>query len=226
MFYFFFFVLLLHRVPKFARGESWLNFTIIQVVQCEPVTVNFSSQTMEMDIPMTLTVLPFSSSPIVIPIPSIALNSTGFLVASLPLRAGEDFIASLDDAEGKPIAQVSDVTRVLPSPTDNNTCLETSALSFHTKDNFKLISTPTQCEDLAVAYNTEVIESAPTVRAFTPNGDSSLLPQASDDLNGTATYVVNVQRGLQVLFLFDDGSRHRETTDLITGKFVSPAYSI
>lgn len=175
---------------------------------------------------MTLTILPLASSPVIIPIPNIALNSSGLTVTFLPLAEGKEFIASLDDANGDSVAQVSDLTRVLPSPTGNTSCLAPTTNSLNSRDDFKLIGKPTQCEEITVRYDTEVISSAPTVRAFTPEGSSSFLPQTSDDpSNGNATYTMNIQQGTQILLVFDDGLQHRETTDLMTGMLhKSPHY--
>lgn len=69
-----------------------------------------------------------------------------------------------------------------------------------------------------VSYNTSVILSAPTMRAFIPNGDSVILPRTLDDpTNGTAAYTMILSRGTQALLMFDGGPQHQETTNLIIG---------
>ncbi|KAJ3573169.1 hypothetical protein NP233_g2598 [Leucocoprinus birnbaumii] len=222
MFNFLKFVLLLFLVPNLTHGQQfWLNFTITNAVQCSPIYLGFSRIVTQGDLPMSLTILPFNGEPVVIPVPNIAVNTSGLAVSFIPLQAGQKFIASLDDNAGKSIAQVSGVTTVMSSPTGNSSCLSSSsANSFHSNsknnndDDYELIGTPVQCQDIAVSYDTS---QAPTVRAFVPNGDSAVLPQTSDNpTNGTATYTMTMQRGTQLLLMFDDGQQHRETTGLIT----------
>jgi hypothetical protein len=165
---------------------------------------------------MVLTIFPFKSTPVVFSIPSITLNSTVVKLSSFPLQSGEKLIASLNDEAGQPLAELSGVITVIPSSIGDETCLKNLSSPLNlTGSYFDLVSTPSQCEDVAVTYNAGV---APTVRALMPNGDSFTLPQTSDDRNGTAKYMVNIQFGFQVLFLFDDGLDHRETTNLMTGK--------
>ncbi|KXN81782.1 hypothetical protein AN958_03708 [Leucoagaricus sp. SymC.cos] len=211
-------------MPNIVRGQleqdqRTLNFTITEVDQCAPFGINFSSNVNEMDLPMTFTILPFSSSPIVIPIPNIVLNTAGFTASFLPLKQDTQFIASLDNQDGQSIAHILGVTTVMPSPTNNNTCLPSSGLALHSKDNnFKLLTTaPAQCQDIILSYDTGAILKGPNVRAFAPNGASAVLPQTSDDpANGAATYTMIMQHGTQVLLMFDDGFQHRETTNLLT----------
>lgn len=208
-----FFLLVLLTTLQVRGGK--INFTISPIVQCEPFAVNFSQGAANINTPMTLTILPLTSSPVVIPIPNIALNSSGLAISFLPLQAGQDFIASLDDPAGYSLAHASDLTRVLASPTGNTSCLPPDG-SF--QDHFGLVSTPIQCEEITVSYNIETTQSAPTVRAYSPKHNSYLLPRTSDNpSNGTATYIMNVEHGEQVLLVFDDGMEHRETSGLITG---------
>lgn len=211
----YFFLLLLLPTLQVVLGGSKFNFTISPIVQCEPFAVNFSKGVTDIDTPMTLTILPLTSSPIVIPIPKLAMNSSGLAISFLPLQAGQDFIASLDDSAGYSLAHASDLTRVFASPTGNNSCLPPDG-SF--QDHFSLTSTPNQCGEITVSYDTERSPNAPTVRAYSPKQNSYLLPRTSDNpSNGTATYIMNVEHGKQVLLAFDDGMEHRETSGLITG---------
>jgi hypothetical protein len=212
----FFFVLPLLGKMISAQEQRRLNFTISEVVQCEPVSIRFPSDTEEAIPLMVLTIFPFKSTPAVFSIRGITLNSTVIKLASLPLRAGEHLIASLNDEAGQLLATLSEVITVMPSSTGDETCLENSPPPLDlTGGHFNIVSAPSQCEDVTVAYDTD---AAPTLRALMPNSDSFTLPRTSDDHNGTATYFVNMKFGSQVLFLFDDGLDHRETTNLMTGK--------
>jgi hypothetical protein len=213
------FVLLLHWVSNPARGQEYLlSFTISEVVQCSPFAIGFSSNATAMDSPLTLTVLPFSDEPLTFPIPDTALNTSGVSVSFIPIRANKEFIASVDDSAGQNIALVSGVTTVLPSLAGNDSCLSSSGNSVHS-NGYKVLTTPGQCQDISITYDTTYVMTAPTVRAFTPNGNSVVLPQTSDDpVNGTATYTIILPRGTQMLLMFDDGMQYQGTSDLMTGR--------
>lgn len=204
--------------------SSNFKFQLSQVEQCEPVTITFVGNTDVKAIPMLLTLVPFNSSPISIPIPNAASNTSGVYVTFVPFAAGTTFVASLDDTTGENVAQVSDVIRVLPSPTENKACLP--SLTDTTPKRFTVDSTFSQCEVFTVNYNRTVISSAPTVRLYSPNGPSRLLNVTTDEPEkGRATYVMDFDRGKEVVLVVDDGFNHQETTALTTGKHTTISLS-
>lgn len=200
--------------PQAVLSLITLKFQISEVKQCEPVTMTFVGNTGPDAIPMFLTLIPFGSSPLSIPIPNAAADSSGVYVTFVPFAAGTNFVASLDDATGENVAKVSDVIRVLPSDTGNTTCLPTGpSPTFFTLNN----STFSQCEEFTLSYDRSVISRAPSGRFYSPKGSSRVLKLKSDDpTTGTATYVMNFDRGKQVVFVFDDGSAHQESSGLIS----------
>lgn len=207
--------------PQAVLSGSF-KFTISEVKQCEPVSITFREEgniTAE-DIPTTLTILPYGSSPISIPIPNAGASISGVNVTFLPLAQDTMFLASLDDATGENTAKVSDVIRVSSSPIDNASCLPpiTDALTV-----FNVTSNPTQCGNLTVTYNNLIVPSAPTVRFYNPKGPSWALNLTSDDpSSGTATYMVNVKRGKEILLLMKGvNGVNTETSTLFTGQYVS-----
>jgi len=191
------------------------NFTFHfdPVHQCEPVSINFThtGAIPPGSLPLTLTILPFNSIPIVIPIPNVASNTTGVYVTFLPLPANTSFIASLDNAAGHSVAPVSNVIEVLDSPTGNHTCLSNTPELFYSFDD-----TISQCEPFNVTFNSSEITRTPSVRAFIPQGPAFRLKQVANDTDGVASYQVAFMRGFNVLLLLDDGSNHQQTSPLIT----------
>lgn len=202
--------------PQVVLSASQFKFTIGTVQQCEPVSITFSGVDKAHPVPASLILLPFNATPIAIPIPNAATNSSGVYVTFLPLAANTQFMASLDDETGDNSAKVSDVIRVLPSPTNNASCLSTATV---TTPAFTLVDTPSQCENFTVAYATT--RKAPTIRAFNPKGGSNPLTMVSDDTDtGRASYIMNQFRGFQVvLMMFDDADSLDQgvTTPLLTG---------
>ncbi|KAF5382626.1 hypothetical protein D9615_003014 [Tricholomella constricta] len=192
------------------------TFQLSEVKQCEPVSISFKGNDKANAIPMWLTLIPFSSSPISIPIPNAAVNTSGVLVTFMPFAAGTTFVASLDDATGENVAKVSDIIRVLPSPSNDSTCLPASqdtVVTHFTLDN----STFSQCESFTLNYNRTIISRAPSARFYNPKGPSSLLNVTSDDPEtGTATYLLKFNRSKEVVLVFDDGLSHRESSALMS----------
>lgn len=194
-----------------VRSASF-KFKFSTIEQCEPLSISFFNNDNGDPIPSTLTLLPFSSNPVSIPIPNAAANSTGVSVSFLPFPAGTQFIASLDDENGDNSARVSDIFRVLDSPTGNTSCLPT----FVPTPLFTLPNSVAQCENFTVSYQ----ESAPNVRVLAPNGGSFPLDVVLDDMESkSAVYMMNVTRGQEVVLMLVPGS-HTElgmTSPLLTG---------
>ncbi|GLB38239.1 hypothetical protein LshimejAT787_0501040 [Lyophyllum shimeji] len=202
--------------PQVVQSLAF-KFELSEVKQCEPVSITFVGNSSASAVPMFLTLVPFNSSPISIPIPNAAANTSGVYVTFFPLEAGTTFVASLDDATGENVARVSDIIRVLPSPTNNTTCLPASKdaakPTLFTLDN----STFSQCENFTLTYNRTVLFRAPSIRFYSPRGPSRLLNLTSDDAaTGTATYLLSFVRNFPVVLVFDDGSSHRQSSALMT----------
>ncbi|KAG7088195.1 hypothetical protein E1B28_012212 [Marasmius oreades] len=87
---------------------------LAQVTQCEQFTINFKGEVNTTSPPSSLTVVPFDSVPISIPVPSNALNFTGLDINFLPLKENTTFIVSLDNAENQSLSLVSDFIRISP----------------------------------------------------------------------------------------------------------------
>jgi hypothetical protein len=185
--------------------------------QCGPFNISFAGGKPPAALPLTLTVIPFRSSPISITIQNPSWNpttSTGAVTTYLPLAAGTDFIASLDDAQGRGVGFVSDIMQIQPS--DNNTCLSTSPVS----QQYSIKSSLIQCRPFDVVYNTTASPSPSSVRAFRPLGPSYFLNRTQSD--GTeilppfniTSYQMTAPRGSQIVMLFSDGSGYRESSSL------------
>lgn len=131
----------------------------------------------------------------------------------LPIPAGSNFLTSINDDSGENLLKVSDILRVLPSPTGNSSCIPSPS-----RRKFSLnATTVSQCEEMVIRYNASAVARSPTVRFYNPTGSSSELNQTSDDpVQGIAKYLVKFGRGKSVLFLLDDGADVHETTPLLT----------
>lgn len=195
---------------------SDFKFSFSNVQQCGPFIISFSHDGLSAStLPLTLTVLPFNSRAISIPILDSAPNSTGIYVTFLPLAAGTSFIASVDDATGENAGKISDVIKILPSSNDNSTCLP--PITNSPARLFKLDGTLSQCATFNIDYDPTVVHSAPSVRSFSPEGSATPLNMSSNQAsNGTATYLMSTAHGKEVVLLIDDSPGDGETTQLIT----------
>ncbi|KAF9483520.1 hypothetical protein BDN70DRAFT_918407 [Pholiota conissans] len=208
-----------HLLSALALGTlavpvSALKFNFTTVRQCAPVNITFSGSNLAVA-PTFLTIVPLESNAIVVPLQNPALISTGISLTFLPLAAGSNFLASLDDVRGENLISVSDLIRVLPSSGDNSSCLPNPEND--TPRRFTIGETVSQCEDFTVIYDTVAVSKAPSVRLYSPRGPSFLLNNTSDDpATGLATYTMNFSRGREVVLLIDDGGTFRETSSLLT----------
>jgi hypothetical protein len=196
-----------------ARFDS-INFSTVE--QCGDFKVLFSGGKLPAALPLSLTVVPFNLTPIVIGIADTAWDNTtlkGAAFTFLPFPAGTEFVASLDDADGHSTAFVSDIIKVQPS--DNTTCLPTSsqvAPRIYTVD-----PSVSQCEEFHVTYDPSIEATAPTVRAFFPKTFSFPMNQsANGSIPGNASYTMAAARGLQTVLMLSDNSEHRESTTLLS----------
>ncbi|KAL6305840.1 hypothetical protein BKA93DRAFT_824638 [Sparassis latifolia] len=189
------------------------SITFSAVEQCGNFSIYFSGGKLPAALPLTLTVVPFDSTPISIVLPASAWDNstaTGAAVNFLPLAAGVEFVASLDDARGVGTGLVSDVIQVQSS--NDSTCLHQNETTRH----YVVGDDLQQCAPFNVTYNSTV-DSVPTIRGFVPRGASFAVNQTeSDDQPGTATYIMDVFRELQtVLLLSNNATGYRETTALL-----------
>ena len=192
--------------------------------QCDPFTISFSGGQLPAALPLTLTAVPFNSTPISFTVPESAWdNSTnsGSYTTFLPLSARVSFVASLDDAAGDNAALISDVIQVLPS-TDAS-CIpanQTILAPLRLADN-----AVSQCSPFNVMQNTSSLDHTLSVRVLTPTSLSFSLQRTkfySSQGVDTFTYIMNVASGLRVALLFDDGQGNRQVSDLISvGRSVS-----
>ncbi|KAI0338879.1 hypothetical protein BDW22DRAFT_1381383 [Trametopsis cervina] len=215
------FVLLTLASSLFAVGPQVVHarFSSIkfsQVEQCGNFTVQFSGGQMPTALPLSLTVIPFNLTPISIGIADAAWNNTtltGAAFTFLPFPADTDFIASLDDANGRSTALVSDIIRVQPS--DNTTCVSSSPAlpsSRYTVD--KSVS---QCEDFHVTYDSSVITTPPNIRGFIPRSMAfGVNESTAGSAPGDTSYTMDASRGDQVVLLLSDTSGVRESAGPLT----------
>ena len=193
-----------------------LQFNFVTVQQCAPMLFSFSGLTSTVSrASASLTILPFNSTAIVVPLQNVSF-STGIALNFLPFTAGSEFLASLDDASGINIINTSDILPVLPSSSDNSTCVpELDVLP----RSFTLASpVVSQCQNFTINYNTTLVSQAPSVRLYSPNGPSFFLNATSDDpISGVATYTMAFSYGRGITLLMDDGRGTKETTPLLTG---------
>ena len=189
-----------------------------RVQQCGPFNISFSGGQLPAALPLTLTIVPFNSSPFSLIVPESAWdNSTnsGSYASFFPLPAGVSFMASLDDAAGDSAALVSDVIQVLPS-TDTS-CISTNQT---TPAPSRLVETAiSQCLPFDVTRNTSSLNHTLSVRVFIPMSLSFSLQWIKFDASqgvDTFTYIMNVAAGLRVALLFDDGQGNRQVSDLLS----------
>jgi hypothetical protein len=196
---------------------EFISYSSIQ--QCGPFNISFSGGKSPPALPLTLTVLPFNSTPLALTIPQSAWdNSTasGSYVVFLPLPQGVSFIASLDDALGNSAALASEAIQIGSS--NNHSCIST-ATNATTPPIFRLLNTTvSQCSPFSVTRNTSSPDYSISVRVFVPTGLSYWLQStsfySSRDVD-TYTFIMSVARGFQVALLFVDGQGNRQVSDLL-----------
>lgn len=188
-----------------------------RVEQCGPFNVSFFGGTRPAALPVTLTVIPFNSTPLAFTIPDSAWdNSTnsGSYATFLPLPAGAAIMASLDDAEGNSAALTSEVFQVLPSTNTSCVSSDTAAPS-----PFRLVnSTVSQCSPFSVSRNTSSPDLPLSTRVFVPTSLSIKLRQTAFHKSqgvDTFTYIMSAVEGFYVALLFDDSHGNRQVSDLL-----------
>ncbi|TCD70745.1 hypothetical protein EIP91_001774 [Steccherinum ochraceum] len=208
------FILTLFLVLGPQAVQSRFNtISFSSVEQCGSFSLNFSGGKPPSSLPLTLTVVPFNSTPISIIIPSFSWNSTtatGAAVTFLPLPAGAEFVASLDDALGRPTGLVSDVIAVEPST--NASCL----LAAPPTPRYTLpdVGAFTQCSPFNISYQPGVVDVPPTIRAFVPKNESVLVNLVAAEGSGQATYTMDAAQGERVVLMLSDDTGFHQSSDL------------
>ncbi|EJC97926.1 uncharacterized protein FOMMEDRAFT_149398 [Fomitiporia mediterranea MF3/22] len=135
--------------------------------QCGPFEVNFSKPTEPPALPLSLTIVPISSYPISVVLPSDSWDNNSDAgsarITFLPLESGTKFVASLDDATGNSVGFISDIIAVANSSV--TTCLPPK----QGRSNFYGVhGSLSQCSRFNVTFNPSMISHFPTIRAFLP----------------------------------------------------------
>ncbi|KAG6916325.1 hypothetical protein DXG01_007375 [Tephrocybe rancida] len=215
--------------PQVVLSSLNFTFALSEVKQCEPLSITFTGDSNTSPTPLSLTLVPFNSqsTPVSLPISNTSSDIFGVYVTFVPFPANTTFLASLDDASGENVAEVSGIVRVLPSPTGNVSCLPKRRLSTVTETFTVDNSTFSQCENFSVHYN-PTVSHAPSVRIYNPEGPSQLLNLTNDDnTTGTATYLLSSQKSKQVVLVFDNGLGQRQSSEIMTddlnGLTIEPA---
>ncbi|KAJ8520874.1 hypothetical protein ONZ45_g2396 [Pleurotus djamor] len=189
-----------------------MNITFSNVEQCGQVNISFSGQDLAQVIQARLTVLPLESSQ---PIPiSVSTPLTDTTVSFLPLPAGSQFIALLDDPWGNGTSVTSNITTVSPSTTNATSCLPpvTEMFSHFLVEGLDQL---TQCQTFSVLYNGT--QEPPIVQLVVAQGSSFPLQQVSSGPEeNRATYMLNGAYGQEAVLLITDNSGHSEVTKLFT----------
>ncbi len=216
----------------FAPRSAFSLFQFVsysRVSQCGPFNVSFSGGTLPTALPLTLTILPFNSTPLAFVIPNSAWDnstSSGSYVTPLSLPAGVSFLASLEDAAGNSATPLSDVIQVLPST--NTSCIISNTT---TPTSVQLSNSAVfQCLPFSVSRNTSYTNHSISTRGFVPASLSfefqwTIFHHDASHGIDTYTFIMNVAQGLQVALLFDDGQGNRQVSDLLSvqGNRYSPS---
>lgn len=181
--------------PQVALAAFRFNFSPSPIEECAPVTVSFTGNIHNNSLPQTLTVLPFNSTPISIPIPNATVNSTGVGVSFLPMISGTEFIASLDMTNGINVAKVSDIFNI--DTTNGNT----SCVPAPQTPPYILPTSVSQCAPFNVTFTTA---SVPNLRLMEPNNSAILMHAIPSTPSGVATFIMNAPRSQEVLLVAYD----------------------
>lgn len=204
----------------FAPRSAFSLFQFVtysRVSQCGNFNVSFSGGKPPAALPLTLTILPFNSTPLAFVVPNSAWdNSTGSgsFVTPLPLPAAVAFLASLDDAAGNSAALISNVIQIQPSA--NTSCLSSDTAA---PAPFQLVNgAVSQCLPFSISRNTSSLNHPISTRGFVPTSLSFKLQWTTFHVTHGVdifTFIMNVAEGLHVALLFDDGQGNRQVSDLL-----------
>ncbi|KAI9509231.1 hypothetical protein F5148DRAFT_1283209 [Russula earlei] len=196
---------------------QFVSYSLVK--QCGPFNVSFYGGQPPTELPLTLIVIPFNSTPLSFTIPESAWDnstSSGSYVTLLPLPAGIHIMASLDDAAGNNAALTSDVIQIQPSK--NASCIPTNMTA---RVPFQLVDNAvSQCLPFNISRNAST-DDALSTRVFIPTGLSFSLGWTAFHTNqgiDTFTYIMAVAQGLRVALLLEDRQGDRQVSDLLTVK--------
>ncbi|RPD62852.1 hypothetical protein L227DRAFT_609398 [Lentinus tigrinus ALCF2SS1-6] len=199
-----------------AADAKFASIQFSTVKQCGNFSVTFQGGKAPAALPLTLSVLPVNGTPVFIPLPLDAWNSTsetGAAITFLPLPEGTQFLASLDDANGRGTALVSDVLVIEASDSGDTSCLPTTQSPFVPR--YSVNGTLNQCESFFVDFDATQNISSPTVRAFVPKGASFPVNETeATSTTGVGSYLMDVPRDSTAVLLFQDQSGYAETSTI------------
>lgn len=190
------------------------SVTFADVVQCGVANVSFTSDELAAVAAgsAVLTILPFDSYAISIPIPLPSANAKGVSVSFVPLSAGTSFVSSLEDGHGNNVGNVSEIIRILSFPNDATSCLPAVSRSSR---RFALHTQPAQCQNFTVSFNGT--EDPPSVWLLPPGAPAYKLRNVDvAPGQGKATFIMAAQRDTEAVLLFTDASGYRETSNLFS----------
>ncbi|KAF7422681.1 hypothetical protein PC9H_010837 [Pleurotus ostreatus] len=209
LYFFLIFLIFLVLDPQVA-----FSVTFADVVQCGVANVSFTGDELAAVAAgsAVLTILPFDSYPVSIPIPTPSANAKGVSVSFIPLSAGASFISSLEDGNGNNVGNVSEVMRILSFPNDATSCLPAVSRSSR---RFALHTQPAQCQNFTVSFNG--MDEPPSIWLFPPGAQAYRLRNVDvEPGQGKATFVMAAQRDTEAVLLFTDASGYRETSNLFS----------
>lgn len=209
------FAILLTALAPPQVAATFASITFSTVKQCGNFTVDFAGGKAPGG-PLFLTVLAINGSALSIPLPVDAWNATtetGAAITFLPFPEGTQFIASLDTAQGKSWATVSDVLVIEPSDSSDTSCLPSSS-TFEPR--YTVNGSLSQCESFSVDFDASKNISSPAIRAFVPRSTSySLNETEANDASGVDSYLMSVPRDVVAVLFFKDDAGFTQTTSLI-----------
>ncbi|KAH9969643.1 hypothetical protein BC827DRAFT_1372427 [Russula dissimulans] len=192
-------------------------FSYSNVRQCGHFSISFYGGQPPAALPLTLTVVPFNSTPLTFTLPESAWDnstSSGIYRTVLPLPAGVGFLASLGDAEGNDAALASGVVQIMDST--NTSCISPYNVA---PAPFQLVGNAvSRCLPFDVSRNASSSRDHLSARAFIPTGLSSRLPKTGFHTSqgiDTFTYIMNVAQGIPVALLFEDSQGNSQVSDLL-----------
>ncbi|KAF9496535.1 hypothetical protein BDN71DRAFT_1588913 [Pleurotus eryngii] len=207
----FFFIFLTCSV---LHSQVAFSVTFADVVQCGVANVSFTGDELAAVAAgsAVLTILPFDSYPVSIPIPLPSANAKGVSVSFIPLSAGTSFVSSLEDRHGNSVGNVSDIMRILSFPNDVTSCLPAVSRSSR---RFALHTQPAQCQNFTVSFNGT--EDPPSILLFPPGARAYKLRNVDvEPGQGNATFIMAAQSDTEAVLLFTDASGYRETSNLFS----------
>jgi hypothetical protein len=202
----------------FALSHFKLNFTT-PIEQCGPAEIqlrrgDFSDGRGDDPTPVSLTILPFNASNLVIPVPGLSSDSDSIHLSFIPLPADMPFVASLSDASGEILGFLSDIISIQPS--DSTGCLPVIT----TPRTYSIPDRISQCDIFKVSYDPSIVTNPPSVKAIAARGPSYDFKEIKSEdgqvEDGAAFYSMNAFRGVQIALSIDDGNGHAETTTLFS----------